>query len=52
MHVHMEAPIMHIYESNCALLHILHTHSLIYLVLVYSNSQQFLTHLDVLLVPS
>jgi hypothetical protein len=52
MHVHMEAPIMHICESNCALLHILHTHSLHYLVLVCSNSHQFLARLDILVVPS
>jgi hypothetical protein len=52
MHVHMEAPIVHICESNCALLYILHINSLLYLVPVCSNSQQFLAHLDVLVVPS
>jgi hypothetical protein len=52
MPMHMEAPVMHICESNCALLHILHTHSLLYLVSVCSNSQQFLARLDVLVVPS
>jgi hypothetical protein len=47
----MEALIMHICESNCALRYILHTHSLLYLALIYSTSQQFLAHLDILVVP-
>jgi hypothetical protein len=50
--MHVEAPVMHICESNCDLLNILHTHSLLYLVLVCSNSQNFLACLDVLVVPS
>jgi hypothetical protein len=52
MPVYMEAPIMHICESNCALLHILHTHSLLYLVPVCLDSQQFQVRLNVLVVPS
>jgi hypothetical protein len=52
MHVHMEVPIMHICESNCALLNIIHTNSLFYLVPVCSNSQQFLARLDVSVVHS
>jgi hypothetical protein len=51
MHVHMKAPIMHICESNYSLLHILHTHSLLYLVPVCSNIQQFHARLDILVVP-
>jgi hypothetical protein len=52
MPVYMEAPIMHICESNCARLYIIHTHSLLYLVPVCSNSQQFQARLDVSVVPS